>query len=138
MVEVMKRMVTSLRRSQAYTAAVCAPNPAEATTDRPLRWRLPETHRQVSCGVTAPFSWILVHKVLLCPPSVYFPVLCKFWQLYTGVNGDLLQEDLCHTHTQSPVRAADHCRPSLHSRRSNTVVSQSLWGPWVLVHTRFV
>ena len=37
--------------------------------------------------------------------------LCKFWQLYSGVNGDLFQEDLCHTHTQSPVPAADHCRP---------------------------
>ena len=32
-------------------------------------------------------------------------VLCKFWQLYGGVNGDLLQEGLCHTQvccTQSP------------------------------------
>ena len=56
----------------------------------------------VFCGVTVPFSWVLMHKVLLCPPRVYFPVLCKFWQLYGGVNGDLLQEDLCHTHTQSP------------------------------------
>ena len=25
------------------------------------------------------------------------PVLCKFWQLYGGANGDLLQEGLCHT-----------------------------------------
>ena len=33
------------------------------------------------------------------------PVLCKFWQLYGGVNGNLLQEGLCHTQvccTQSP------------------------------------
>ena len=43
--------------------------------------------RTVSCGVTAPFSWVLVHKVLLCPPRVYFPGLCKFWQLYGRVNG---------------------------------------------------
>ena len=50
----------------------------------------------VSFGVTAPFSWVLVHKVLLCPPRVYFPVLCKFWHLYGGVNGNLQQEDLCH------------------------------------------
>ena len=56
----------------------------------------------VSCGVTVPLSWVLVSKVLWCPPRVYFPVLCKFWQLYGGVNGDVLQEDLCHTHTQSP------------------------------------
>ena len=36
------------------------------------------------------------------PSKSLFPVLCKFWQLYGGVNGDLLQEDLCHTHSQSP------------------------------------
>ena len=34
-------------------------------------------------------------------PRVYLPVLSKFWQLCGGVNGDLLQEDLSHTHTQS-------------------------------------
>ena len=51
----------------------------------------------VSCGVTAPFSWVLVHKVLLCPPRDYFPVLCKFWHLCGGINGDLLQEGLFHT-----------------------------------------
>ena len=33
----------------------------------------------------------------MCPPRVYFLVLCKFWQLYGGINGDLLQEGLCHT-----------------------------------------
>ena len=41
----------------------------------------------------------------LCPPRVCFQVLSKFWWLYGGVNGDLLQEGLCHTQvycTQSP------------------------------------
>ena len=60
----------------------------------------------VSCGVSAPFSCVLVHtSFCLCPPRVYFPVLCKFWQLYGGVSSDLLQEGLCHTRiccTQSP------------------------------------
>ena len=36
-------------------------------------------------------------KFCLCPSRVYIPVLCKFWHLYGGVNGDLLQEGLCHT-----------------------------------------
>ena len=62
--------------------------------------------RSVSYGVTAPFSWVWVHiRFCLCPPKVCFPVLCKFWWLYGGVNGDLLQESLCHTQvccTQSP------------------------------------
>ena len=114
------------------------PTLQQATTDPCLCQRIPDTHRQASCGVTVPFSWVLVHKVLLCPPRVYFPVLCKFWQVYSGVNADLLQEGLCLTHTQSPLSlwqtTAD---PYLHRRRSHTVLSQSLWGLWVLVCTRF-
>ena len=62
--------------------------------------------QSVSCGVTAHFSWVLVHtRFCLRLPRVYFLVLCKFWQLYGGVNGDHLQEGLCHTQvccTQSP------------------------------------
>ena len=75
------------------------PTLQQATTDPCLCRRLPDTHRQVSCGVTVPFSWVLVHMVLLCPPRV--SVLYKFWKLYSGVNGNLLQEDLIHTHTKS-------------------------------------
>ena len=60
-------------------------------------WTLTDKSGSVSCEVTALFFWVLVHKVLLCPPRVYFPLLCKFWQLYGGVNGDLLQEGLFHT-----------------------------------------
>ena len=47
----------------------------------------------------SPASWCI--RFCLCPPGVYFPVLCKFWQFDGGVNGDLPQEGLCHTHTQS-------------------------------------
>ena len=89
----------------------------------------------VSCGVTAPFFGILVTQGFVCVlQESDSPALCKFWRLYGGVNGDLLQEGLCHTQvyfTQSPW----HC---LHRRHSNTVLAQSLWDPWVLVHTRFV
>ena len=56
-------------------------------------WTLMGKSLSVSCGVTAPFSWVLVHtRFGLCPPRVYFSVLCKFWQLYGGVNGNLLEE----------------------------------------------
>ena len=34
--------------------------------------------------------------------SISQSCVSKFWQLYSGVNGNLLQEGLCHTHTQSP------------------------------------
>ena len=56
-----------------------------------------------------PGSWCT--RSCLCPPRVYFPVLCKFWQLCGGVNGDL-QEGLCHARvccTQSPCAVAVHC-----------------------------
>ena len=61
----------------------------------------------VSCGVTAPFFWVLVcTKFFLCPPRVCFPSLVKFWQFYGCDNGHLFQEGLCHTQvltqSQSP------------------------------------
>ena len=69
------------------------------------------------------------------------PGLCKFWRLYGGVNSDLLQKGLCHTQvrcTPKPLplwqSTAD---PYLCRRHSNTVLSQSLWSLWVLVHTKF-
>ena len=113
-------------------------------------WTLPGKSKSISCGVSAPLSWVLVHtRFCLCPPRVYFPVLCKFWQLYGGVNGDLLQEGLCHTRLlhpaipksavpRAPAPVAVPADPYLHRRCSNTVLSQSLWGPWVLVCTSFV
>ena len=55
-------------------------------------WTLTGQSGSVFCGVTAPFSWVLVcTRFCLCPPSVHFPVLCKFWWLYSAVNGALFQ-----------------------------------------------
>ena len=100
----MKVMATSFKRSHESTATLSAPNPAAGRRRALLThasagdsWTLPGKSGSVSCGVTAPFSWLLVHtSFCLCPPVVYFPVLCKLWQLYSGINGDLLQEGLCH------------------------------------------
>ena len=37
-------------------------------------WTLMGKSSSVSCGVTAPFSWVLVHiRFCLCPPRVCFP-----------------------------------------------------------------
>ena len=52
----------------------------------------------------SPGSWCTQISVCSLQESVA-PVLCKFWQLYGGVNGHFLQEGLCHTQvycTQSP------------------------------------
>ena len=96
-----------LQKGHACIATLSAPSPAEATTNPSLRCRLLDTHGQVWFSLLwGPFSCVLVHtRFCLCPSSVCFPVLCKFWQLYGVVNADLLLESLCHTHvccTQSP------------------------------------
>ena len=110
MVEVMKIMVTSFKRPHACTAALSAPDPA-AGHHRPTP--PPETpgHSRASLDQSLvgslllyPGSWCTQSFVCALQESVS-PVLCKFWQLYGGVNGDLLQEGLCHTQvccTQSP------------------------------------
>ena len=91
------------------------PTLQQASTDPRLHQRLLNTlgkSGSVSCGVTAPFSWVLMHtSFCLCPLSVGFSVQREFWWLYGEVNGGLLQEGLCksaapsHTHVcciQSP------------------------------------
>ena len=75
MVEVMTIMATSFKRSLSCTAAPSAPTLQQATTDPRHHRRLLDTHKSgsVSCGVTAPFSWVLVHtRFCLCPPRVCF------------------------------------------------------------------
>ena len=79
------------------------PPPTHASTGD--SWTLLGKSGSVSCGVSVSFLGPGAHKVLLCPLRVYFTVLCKFWQLYGRVNGNLLQEGLCHIQvccTQSP------------------------------------
>ena len=79
------------------------PLPTEASAETP-------GYSRPSLGQSLVGSLLLSHgslctRLCLCPPRVCFPVLCKFWQLYGGVNGNLLQEGLCHTQvccTQSP------------------------------------
>ena len=52
----------------------------------------------------SPGSWCVQGSVCALQESVS-PVLCMFWQLHGGVNGNLLQEGICDTQvcfTQSP------------------------------------
>ena len=92
------------------TAALSAPN-AVSGHFQPMP--PPETpgHSRASLGqslvgplLLSPGSWWAQYFLCALQESVS-PVLCKFWGLYDGVNGDLLQEGLCHTQvccTQSP------------------------------------
>ena len=98
----MEIMETSFKSSHACTAALSAPD-TEVGHCQPTP--LPETpgHSRASLGQSLvgslllyPESWCAQDSVCALQDSVS-PVLCTFWWLYGGVNGDLLQEGLCHT-----------------------------------------
>ena len=147
MVEAMKIMATSFKRSQAGTAILSALDPLpghyQPTPLPETFWTHMGNSRSDSCRVTAPFSWILVHtRFCFFLPRVCFPGLCKFWQLFGGVNGSLLQEGLCHTQvccTQSPCPGYSPLLTHTSIGDTQTQVCLSLCGDlWDLVHTRFV
>ena len=109
---------------------------------------LPKTpgHSQASLGQSFLGSWLLspgfwwAQGFVCALQESVSAVPCKFWWLYGGVNGNLLQEGLCHTQvccTQSPCPCHRYCW-SLSPQETLTVLAQSLWRLWVLVHTRFV
>ena len=90
MVEVMKIMAASFKRSHVCTAALIAPDPAAAhcTPTPPL-----ETlgHSQTNLGqslvrtlLLSPGSWCAQAFVCALQESIS-TVLCKFWQLYGGL-----------------------------------------------------
>ena len=147
MVEVVRIMLTCFQRSHTGTAALNAPDPSSGH-HQPTP--LPKTprHSQASLSQSLvwtllffPGSWCTQGFVCALRESVS-AVLCKVWMLYGGVNGNLFHEGLCHIQvccTQSPCPC---CRLLLTRTsaggHSDTLLPQSLWTLWVLVHTRFV
>ena len=117
MVEVMKITATSFKRSHACTAALSNPNPV-AGHGQPTS--PPETlgHSWTSLGqsvvgslLLSPGSWCTQAFVCALQESVS-PVLCKFWQLYGGVNDELLKRAYAiprSTASRAPAPAADYC-----------------------------
>ena len=106
----MKILVTSFERSHACTAALSDPNPV-AGHCRPTP--PPETsgHLQANLGQSLVGSLLIslgssCKQGFVCAlQESVSPVLCKFWWPCGEVNGNLLQEGLCHTQvccTQSP------------------------------------
>ena len=80
------------------------PPPTRASTRD--AWTLTGKSGSVSCGslLLSPESWCPEGFVCALQESVS-PALCNFWWFYGGVNGNLLQESLCHSQAcciQSP------------------------------------
>ena len=101
-VEVMKIMATSCKRSGQALLHSVPPTLQQATADPHLCWRLLDIHGQVWVSLLwGHWSFLLgpgAHKGFICALQEFVPwVLCKFWWHCGGVNGDLLQEGLCYT-----------------------------------------
>ena len=119
-----------------------APILQRATTSPQICQRLLGTPGQVWVSLLwGHCSFLLgpgAHKVLFVPSESLFPQACKYWKLYGGVNGNLLQEGLCYTQvccTQSPYPCSS---PLLTCTSTGVAQTQfCLGGPWVLVCTRF-
>ena len=138
MVEAMKIMVISFKRSHEGTAILSAPNPAASHHQLMPPPDIPG-HSQASLGQCLVGHFFLgpgAHKVLFVPSkSLFSTVLCKFWQLYGGVNGDLLQEGLCHTQvccTHSPCPCSSSLLTHTSTGDTQTQFCLNLWGLWVL------
>ena len=71
---------TSFQRSCARTAVFSAPDPAAATVDPCLRWRLLDTPRQVWLSLLRGHCFFLLgpgaYKVLFVPSKILFPQSC--------------------------------------------------------------
>ena len=111
MVEVMKIMGTSFKKSHARTATLSAPNPAAGHCQHTL---LPETpgHSQASLGQSlvgslflSPGSWCVQGSVFALQESVS-PVLCKFLWFYGGVTVTISKKPYATPRSAAPKAPA--------------------------------
>ena len=135
MLEIMKVMVTSFKRCHACTTIPSAPNTV-AGHHWPTSLLESLGHSQASLShslvgslILSPGSWCTQGSVCVLQETVS-PVLCKFLQLYGGLNGDFLQAGLCHTQvwcTQSPCPCSSPLMTQTSSGDTQRVLSQYLW-----------
>ena len=144
--EVMKIMATSFRRSQGRHCCTlcpqpcCRPPPTHASAGD--SWSHTGKSGSVSCGVTTPFSWVLVHKVLFVPSKSLFPQSCvSSGGSMVGLmatSSKWVYAIPRHAAPRAPAPVEATADPYLLRRHPTTILFQALWGLWVLVYTRFV
>ena len=104
------------------------PTLQHAISNPHLYWRLLETCRQVWVSflwgslLLSPGSWCA--KDFCALQESVSPVLCKLWHFYGGVNGNLLQEGLCHTQVCSTHSLCPCSRPLLTSTSTEDTQTQ--------------
>ena len=117
MVELMKIMDTSFKRSHAHSATLNAPNPAKATANPRLYRRLLDTHGQVWVSLLwGHCSFLLgpgAHKVLFMPSKSLFPQSCvSFSGSMVGLMATSFKRAYAiprSTAPRTPAPAAVHC-----------------------------
>ena len=93
--------------------------------------------KTVSCGVTA-FSWVPVHKVLFTLQQSISQSCVSSGSSMVGLMVTSSKRTYAIPTPRPLSLQQSTADPYLHRRCSNTVLSQSLWGPWDLVHTTSV
>ena len=132
MVEIMKTMAIFFERSHAGTAILSAPSLAAGHC-----WSTPPLdtpgHSWARLGqslvgslLLSPGSWCTQGSICALQESIS-PVLCKFWQLYGGVNGDFLQEGLCHTQVWGTKPYPSLLHPELLPLQQSTAAPYLYW-----------
>ena len=120
MVEVMKIMETSFKRSHEGTAALSAPNPAAGDRWPMLPLRLLDSHRQVWVSLLWGHGFFLlgpdVHKILFVPSQNLFPhVLCKSGGSIVGLMATSSKRAYAIPRSaapRAPAPTAVHCWPA--------------------------
>ena len=131
-----------LQKVPACTATLSAPNPAAGHRDPRLSWTLLGKSESVSCGslLPSPGSWCA--QVSVCASRSLFPQSCVSsgsFMVGLMVTSPKRAYAIPKSGTpRAPSLWQSTADPYLHRRHSNTVLAQSLWGLWVLVHTKFV
>ena len=117
----------------------------QATADTHLHRRLLDTHRQVWVSLLSGHcSFLLgpgIHKVLFVPSKSLFPQSCvSSGSSMAGLMATSSRRSYATPRSAAPSLPLWHTTANLYlcRRHSNTVLAQSLWVLWVLVHTRFV
>ena len=105
-------------------------------------WTLMGKSRTVSCGVTAPFSSVLVYRRFVCALQESVSQSCvSSGSSMVGLMTTSSKRAYAIPRSAVPrAPSLQQCTadPYLLKKHPNTVLAQSLWGLWVLVGTRFV
>ena len=140
MVEVMKIMATSFKRSHSHTAGLRAPDPAAGhcqpmpPQETPGHFRACLGRSPVGSLLLSPGSWCIQGFVCALQESVS-PVLCRFWWLYGEVNGNPLKEGLCHTQVYCTQSTCPSSSPLLTRTSTRDTQTQFWLRLWILVST---